>query len=268
MTRKVLIAVKTYPTLSKKYRELVCTAGLDENGRWVRIYPIPYRELLDDQKYAKYQWLSVDIEKNTRDTRPESFRVNTSTIEVLDKLDTKHEWFSRKNIVFKSDIYTNTKQIIESAHSNHLSLVTFKPKEFISVECVANGKDEWSREELRYATLASKTLFDDGYKPMPKIPFDFKITFVDTDGNKSSMIILDWEIAQLYLNTRAGTTKDIACAKVKEKIEGFFEKNDLYLFLGTTKNFHLWASNPFTIIGLFYPPKPKPSNQGVLSFDF
>ncbi len=42
---KVLIAVKTYPTLSTKYDELVCTAGFLEDGSWVRVYPIPFRKL-------------------------------------------------------------------------------------------------------------------------------------------------------------------------------------------------------------------------------
>lgn len=40
---KVLIAVKTYPTLSAKYDELVCTAGFKEDGTWIRVYPIPFR---------------------------------------------------------------------------------------------------------------------------------------------------------------------------------------------------------------------------------
>ena len=38
---KVLITVKTYPTLSAKYDELVCTAGFREDGTWIRIYPVP-----------------------------------------------------------------------------------------------------------------------------------------------------------------------------------------------------------------------------------
>ncbi|HEX7458948.1 MAG TPA: hypothetical protein VF301_10970 [Ginsengibacter sp.] len=42
---KVLIAVKTYPTLSMKYDELVCTAGFLGDGSWVRIFPIPFRKL-------------------------------------------------------------------------------------------------------------------------------------------------------------------------------------------------------------------------------
>lgn len=38
---RILITVKTYPTLSASYGELVCTAGLREDGSWIRIYPVP-----------------------------------------------------------------------------------------------------------------------------------------------------------------------------------------------------------------------------------
>jgi hypothetical protein len=46
--RKILIATKTYPSISRKYKETVCTAGilLDDNEnplQWIRIYPIRYR---------------------------------------------------------------------------------------------------------------------------------------------------------------------------------------------------------------------------------
>ena len=43
--QRVLITVKTYPTLSRKYGETVCTAGVREDGTWVRIYPVPFRRL-------------------------------------------------------------------------------------------------------------------------------------------------------------------------------------------------------------------------------
>jgi hypothetical protein len=35
---KVLITVKTYPLPSNKYEELVCTAGVLEDGRWIRCH--------------------------------------------------------------------------------------------------------------------------------------------------------------------------------------------------------------------------------------
>ena len=58
--KNILIAVKTYPTLSEKYDELVCTAGFLEDGSWVRIYPIPYRKLDYTERYQKWHWISLD----------------------------------------------------------------------------------------------------------------------------------------------------------------------------------------------------------------
>lgn len=71
---KVLITVKTYPNLSIKHDELVCTAGFREDGTWIRLFPIPYRKLDYDQQYKKYQWIEVDVERNEKDFRPESYR--------------------------------------------------------------------------------------------------------------------------------------------------------------------------------------------------
>ncbi len=54
MPDRILVTVKTYPTLSRKYGETVCTAGLREDGSWVRIYPVPFRRLDEQQQYSKF----------------------------------------------------------------------------------------------------------------------------------------------------------------------------------------------------------------------
>lgn len=72
--QRVLITVKTYPTLSRKYGETVCTAGVREDGTWVRIYPVPFRRLNEEQQYKKYDWLEVRLVRNTTDPRPETYR--------------------------------------------------------------------------------------------------------------------------------------------------------------------------------------------------
>jgi len=54
MRMKVLITVKAYPAISKKYNETVCTAGITEEGKWIRIYPIPFRQLEYDNQFRKY----------------------------------------------------------------------------------------------------------------------------------------------------------------------------------------------------------------------
>jgi hypothetical protein len=71
---RVLITVKTYPTLSRKYGETVCTAGIREDGSWVRMYPVPFRRLEEAQQYSKYDWVECDLIRNASDPRPETFR--------------------------------------------------------------------------------------------------------------------------------------------------------------------------------------------------
>ena len=95
---RLLITVKTYPTPSTRYREIVCTAGVKEDGSWVRLYPINYRFKDYSQWYKKYQWIEVEVEKNFRDPRPESFRP-VSDIKILGKpLGTENNWAERKKI--------------------------------------------------------------------------------------------------------------------------------------------------------------------------
>ena len=49
--------------------------------------------------------------------------------------------------------------------------------------------------------------------------------------------------------------EQVACEKVKQKYFTEWCKKDIYFFLGTTKKFHNVGTNPFIIIGTFYPPK-------------
>lgn len=64
---KIFIVVKTAPHPSVSYREIVCTAGITEKGRWIRLYPISYRYLDSSQRYQKYQWVKAKIRKNPKD---------------------------------------------------------------------------------------------------------------------------------------------------------------------------------------------------------
>ena len=78
-------------------------------------------------------------------------------------------------------------------------------------------------------------------------------------------MIEDWEIGALFWNClrTAGGDESIALEKVREQYEvNFIDSKEIYLFLGTTKEWHTRRSkNPFVIIGVFYPKK---ETQGSL----
>ena len=84
ITKRVLITVRTYPVPALSGIEVSCTAGITSEGEWIRLFPIPYRFLGDDQRFTKYQWIDVDVTKATSDTRPESYHVNPDSIRIVD----------------------------------------------------------------------------------------------------------------------------------------------------------------------------------------
>ena len=79
--QKVLIAVRTYPTPSSKSVEASCTAGVSD-GKWIRLFPIPYRLMNEARQFEKWHWIDVETTKATNDQRPESFKINQDSIAI------------------------------------------------------------------------------------------------------------------------------------------------------------------------------------------
>ena len=151
---KILITVKTYPTLSRKHGELVCTAGLRENGTWMRIYPVPYRLLDYEHRYSKFDWIETSFSKNTSDPRPESFRPNDPhSIQKVGEMDTHDDWRERRDIVLgKAQVYDRLGCLIKAAHANELSLAVFKPTTVLDFVWEADEEKDWDPakvEEMR-----------------------------------------------------------------------------------------------------------------------
>ncbi|ULQ52163.1 hypothetical protein [Flavihumibacter fluvii] len=267
---KVLVAVKTYPTLSTKYDELVCTAGFLEDGSWVRIYPIPFRKLDYNSRYSKYDWIELDLVKNRADFRPESYKPYTidSNFNVVDHISTANSWQERKAIVLKN-VHTNLKKLIAAAKdsTNPISLATFKPTEVLDFT-FEKVDAEWDKEKI--ATLKAKAqqiqLFKNAENPFDvvnKLPFKFSYRFKDEEGTTSKLMIEDWEIGALYWKMLAkyeGHDQEfLACQAVKKKYwDDFALTKDLYFFLGTVYESHQKNyPNPFVIIGTFHPTFPE-----------
>jgi len=262
---KVLIAVKTYPTLSSKYDELVCTAGFLEDGSWVKIYPIPFRKLEYDKQYSKYDWIEVDLENNTADFRLESHKPKAieTAFNIVNHLGTEDSWRLRKEIVLKN-IYTNMTELIAQAKDNskYTSLAVFKPKEILDFK-IEKVDSEWDKKKLDALKARAQQLnlfqnSDNPFEVVQKLPYKFSYKFNSEDGIERTMMIEDWEIGQLYWNClkKHEGDKTKACDDVKKKyFDDFAKTKDLYLFLGTTREFHLIAPNPFVIIGTFHPKK-------------
>lgn len=263
----MLITVTTYPLPSRSYDELVCTAGILENGDWIRIYPIPLSFLFDLKnskklEEVKYRWIELDLVKRKDDFRPESHspkHYDFRDITVHERIGTERNWAERKSLCCKK-VYTDLGQLIEDSKAPaNVSLATFKPARITRLVIEKDSrewKDEW--KELR----KQGDLFSDGADPetmIRKLPYKFFYEFEDDRGKRSKLMIEDWEIGALYWNCleRAEGGEAVALEKVRQKYEKeFLSKKDIHLFLGTTKEWHMRrGSNPFVIIGVMYPKR-------------
>lgn len=261
---KILITVKTYPSLSMKYDELVCTAGFLEDGRMIRLYPIPFRKLEYEKWYKKYQWVEIDIVKNTKDNRPESYRPRSidSKINTLNFIGTENNgWDIRKSLVLKN-VYTNLSDLIAESKNREIntSLAVFKPTNIIKFYWEKDS-DIWSKNKIDaiLTKRAQLKLFEeqeDDFSIVDKLPYKFKYEFEDSLGKKSNLMIEDWEVGALYwkMLEKRGNEED-ALRDMKNKFFNFMKERDVYFYLGTSLKFHYRSINPFMIIGIFYPPK-------------
>lgn len=246
---QVLITVKTYPHPSVRYQETVCTAGITSTGEWIRLYPLRFRHLPEDVQFDKYQWISIDVERNApKDPRPESYRPNMASIRLGEKLGTKNDWADRKAIVLKR-VMGSVEELRDAWDRDRTSLATVKPA---SVEDLVVERSDTEWDPKYYHALNQVSLFGDTLT-LEKVPLDFKYIFRCNDprckGHK--LTITDWEIHQAYRKWRHhyGHLGAIKAIKKKWLEEMWDPQRDSYLFLG---NRGVYPT--FLVVGVFWPP--------------
>lgn len=272
---RILITVKTYPTLSRKHGETVCTAGVREDGSWVRLYPVPFRRMGEDEQYRKFDWVELEAMKSTKDHRPETYHpTDAKEIRPVGHLSTGDHWKKRRKALSQVSRHHHLQPLLEAAKGNHLSLALFKPAkilDFIWEPCERDwdaAKVAAMRELSSQGELFEEEQWRRTFNLMPKLPYNFSYRFEDADGRRSELQVLDWEVGQLFHNClqRSADDEPAALAKVRQKYMDEFLKTDLHFFLGTMKEFHGYSPNPWVIIGVLPLPHP-PAEEQMEFFD-
>ena len=261
---RILVTVKTYPTLSRKYGETVCTAGVRENGSWVRIYPVPFRRLEEKQQYRKFDWIECDLVKNRSDPRPETRHpANIRQITAVSHMGTSGNWRERRQLLLHTTpVHTKLEALVAGAKANALSLAVFKPTKIVDFvwEQEEGDWDPGKVAEMRRQTTQRELFAEDRWREtfrlIRKLPYNFSYRFEEVAHREHTMQVLDWETGALFwrcLRSAKGDEK-AAIAKVRAKYFDEFRRRDLHFFLGTTQQFHFVAPNPWVIIGVFPIP--------------
>lgn len=273
---KVLITVKSYPTISSHYDEQLSIAGFTPDGIFIRIYPIPFSKKIYEEQHQLYDWIEMDLVRHPRDFRMESFRPASAETPVkkIGHLGIEDHWSERKAVVLKT-VYRNLSTLLmEAKHEAfYTSLAVFKPTRILGFLVEETDRD-WDPQQLQRLTEEKESgrvteQPEDPFAVMPKLPYKFSFRFTDDKNEEITLPVEDWQLASLYwksLKASGGTDKEQKAINLvrKKYLQEYARNTDLHFFLGTTQNAHASLKQPFTIVGLFHPTMPPAVVQGSL----
>ena len=172
--KRITIITKAYPEYSIRHGNVACTAGITDDGEWIRLYPIDMRHFIGADKISKFDVIEVECTQDSDKLgRKESHKVRPDSIKFIDRSLTKPmiDWKRRNDIVLP--LLDDSIEILQQNYEEtKTSLGLIKPleiTEFIKTDCLQIYEhDSWSF-----------TVNLDGMKipQVEKIPHIFKYRF-------------------------------------------------------------------------------------------
>jgi hypothetical protein len=253
---EVLITVKAYPNPSRKYTDTSCVAGIRldvEPHEWVRLYPVPFRLMSEELRFKKYDVVRLRASKARSDSRPESYSPILESITVVDHISRGTNWGERLPILESVEIGSMC-ELKQLQAYNGTSLGFFKPGEIIDLTITRTGAD-WDDGEM--GALGQGNLFCEVKSMLEKIPYDFRYVYrcSDTDCNGHEMLMIDWELAQLYRRTKymSSEAERLQAVRTRWLDEICSVKKDTYFYAGNMAAYH----QSFVLLGAVYPRKMR-----------
>jgi hypothetical protein len=255
---RILILCKTYPSPSGKYAETTCVAGMEESGKLVRLFPVPFRLIAKSQQFRKWQWVRAKVEKARKDHRPESLTIKVDTIEGGDVVGTGKDWAERRRLLSPLHVDQHFDAIEAARQSTGISLAMLKPSRIVGLEIEPVSNPEWTDDELAKLVQEQKQggLFDEedksSIRTLQKLPFDFYYRYECGSGSTKKEFrhkLVDWEVGALYLNCRKAHG-DGWEPHFRYQLEKKIPAKDLMFLMGNQHRFQ----DQWLVISLIYLP--------------
>ena len=229
---------------------------MTEDGRLIRLYPVPSRLMDDTTQFRKWEWIEAEIHKTNSDHRRESHRIRIDTLErISDPLPTSREWLARRAYLDRLELFTSFAALDRARVERGVTLGLLKPAKIIALEITEARHPEWTPDELAklsHAQSQGNLIGDPGeaaLRPLRKLPHDFHYFYEDADGTPRRHKISDWEAGALYWNVTSAHGRDWQ-APFRARLEASLLGKDLMFLMGTLHRFE----DQWLIVSLIYPP--------------
>lgn len=258
---RVLVTVKAYPSISTKYGEAICVAGIrldTPEPEWVRLFPVRYRDLPFEQRFEKYEIITLEACQHSTDRRAETWRPNVDSIERGSVVPAGGAWLSRRRYV--EPLLGPTMCQLHRGRKgggSGPSLGLVRPDRVRGVRVTLES--EWSASQLGTAGQGN-LLTSKAELVKPGHAFSYSYICQEPGCKGHVQKIVDWELGEAYrswkqtgdelLDAIKNTWLDQMC---DEKREPLFYVGDQHRYPGQ-----------FLVLGTFYPERRPNENQLTL----
>jgi hypothetical protein len=257
--QRILILCKTYPSPSARYVETSCVAGMAEDGRLIRLFPVPFRLVEDDQQFKKWQWVSARVRRAQDDARPESHRVSVDTIQLEgEPLPTRDYWIARREVINGVPVFDSFGALDAAREADGVTLGLVRPSRLLSLDITPVDNPDWTEDEKAKLLQEQQqgNLFDADedqrtLKTLKKLPYDFHYRYecqTEAGPVEYRHKLVDWEAGALYWNVHR---RDDWKAAFRQKFVTEFGDKDVLFLLGTIHRF----PKQWLIVSVLYPPR-------------
>jgi hypothetical protein len=256
----VVVLVKASPVLTRELDETMCVAGVRVDGDyhgWIRLHPVPFRDLDDESKFAKYQTVSATVRRPKTDRRPESWAPLHGSIVPTEALGTEHNWARRRHLVERLG-EARMCDLIEANRSGSgpgvPSLAVVRPVEPPTLQITPRDEEQLRTWRERASASASRlSLFDAPARQKPElevVPWRFRYAFHCSapSCNGHNQTIVEWEVAALWRRVRHRDDWMDAMSLRFER--DLWRGRDSVLFVGNQEQRPI----SFLVLGVFWPP--------------
>ncbi len=259
-TLEVMVLVKAAPLLTAGLEESMCVAAMTTgpDPEWVRLYPVPFRDLADAEHFRKYQTLAVSVMRSRKDRRPESWRPIQGSIRTGETLGTEHGWSARRErirLLGEQNMCDLNAANGGGSGPGVPSLGVVRPVTPPKLEITPLDEAVLKkRRERAEASANQPSLFDDATTPRPPlevVPWRFKYRYnCDAAGcTGHAQTIVDWEIVALWRRVR--DLPDWQNRMRRKFVDEMWAPNrDTVLFVGNQEQ----HPRSFLVLGVFWPP--------------
>lgn len=260
---ELLVTVKAYPSVSMKYGESVCVAGVrldTPRPQWARLFPVQFRDLPEEQRFEKYDVITLRAQKHSTDRRAESYRPDRDSIRPTGQhLKAGGHWPTRRRWV--EPLLGPSMCALNRGRAGGgpgPSLAVVRPRRILDV--VVRSAEAWTPSQVDTLNQTSLLSTAKGVLEKPEHSFAYRWECEDSVCPGHLQGIADWELGQAYRSW--GQQGYDPVAAVRNQWLDFIcaDKRETMFFVGDQHK----RPGKFMVLGTFYPEHHPNAGQLTL----